>query len=367
MFRRLAPLNGLAIIAVVANHAGAWGYTAMFWWVDRYRPLQAPNFDQVGSLTYFMLLVIRRLTLFSVPVFLVTSGIFVAYVVQGGAKSLNRNVLMVRLSDLLIPYVIWSILAFIGDALMGYTHPFMVYLERLAVGQARGPYFYVILMVQLYILAPFVTNLAVAHWKPLLIVAAAMHVAIQGLDYANLVAKAAFATEPKIFTVPTWLFARLFIFFVLGVVIGTHSLAFQAWLKRQRSLVVAGLAICIGLTLLEGEFIFRLTKETSAGISLVSSIYALSFILWWLSREVRPSPLSQGLLALGAKSYGIYLMHYLVLEVVSKGLYHFVPEVLGIQVLFQVLLISAGVLLPVVMMAVVKRSPLRKSYSLMFG
>ena len=49
MNRKLFLLNGLAIQAVVANHASGWGITAMFWWAHRYLPVESPNFDQLGS------------------------------------------------------------------------------------------------------------------------------------------------------------------------------------------------------------------------------------------------------------------------------------------------------------------------------
>ena len=67
MYRRVFLLMGLAIVAVVCNHAAGWGYTAMFWWTDRYRPVTVPNFDQTGTLPYYGLLLLKQLTLFSVP------------------------------------------------------------------------------------------------------------------------------------------------------------------------------------------------------------------------------------------------------------------------------------------------------------
>ena len=49
-------LNGLAILAVVFNHASGWGYTAMVYWADRYRPVTVPNFDQVWSPSFYGLI-----------------------------------------------------------------------------------------------------------------------------------------------------------------------------------------------------------------------------------------------------------------------------------------------------------------------
>ena len=78
MRRQIPILRGLAILAVVYNHATGWGYTAMFWWADRYRQVGSlPNYDQMGSLPYYVLAVIQQLAQFSVPAFLFISGFFI--------------------------------------------------------------------------------------------------------------------------------------------------------------------------------------------------------------------------------------------------------------------------------------------------
>ena len=89
MTKRVFLLNGLAIVAVVCNHAASWGYTALFWWTDRYRPVTVPNYDQLGSLSYWAIVVVRQLTVFSLPAFLFVSGFFVAYASRGNRSSLT--------------------------------------------------------------------------------------------------------------------------------------------------------------------------------------------------------------------------------------------------------------------------------------
>ena len=83
MVRRLYLLTGIAIFAVVLNHAAGWGFTSMFWWVNRYSSLTPPNYDQVGSLSYYFLVVLKQITTFSVPAFLFVSGFFVTYAYKG--------------------------------------------------------------------------------------------------------------------------------------------------------------------------------------------------------------------------------------------------------------------------------------------
>jgi peptidoglycan/LPS O-acetylase OafA/YrhL len=70
---------------------------------------------------------------------------------------------------------------------------------------------------------------------------------------------------------------------------------------------------------------------------------------------------------LGARSYGIYLLHPPVMEAVSRGLYHFAPWVLASQALLLPLLVGLGLGLPMLAMTIVRRSPARRLYQLQFG
>ena len=67
MARRILLLSGLAILAVVLNHAGGFGQIAMFLWADRYRPVSVPNWDQLGTPVHYALLTIRSVGVFAVP------------------------------------------------------------------------------------------------------------------------------------------------------------------------------------------------------------------------------------------------------------------------------------------------------------
>ena len=48
MYCRLSILSGIAIAAVVLNHAGGWGLTAWISWAHRYQPgASTPNTGQI--------------------------------------------------------------------------------------------------------------------------------------------------------------------------------------------------------------------------------------------------------------------------------------------------------------------------------
>lgn len=116
MTKRLFWLNGIAILAVVLNHAVGWSFTAMFWWTDQYRAVSVPNFDAVGSPTYYLLVVLKQLTPIAVPIFLVVSGYFIGFASRAG---LNWKMIWARIRGILIPYLVWSVVTMVLDMALG--------------------------------------------------------------------------------------------------------------------------------------------------------------------------------------------------------------------------------------------------------
>jgi len=70
---------------------------------------------------------------------------------------------------------------------------------------------------------------------------------------------------------------------------------------------------------------------------------------------------------LGVNTLGIYLLHRTVLLVVPKIVYHVLPVILGIQVIYQLVLISLAIGVPLLLMAIIRRLSVRKFNRLLFG
>ncbi len=79
MVRRLLLLNGLATLGVAIHHAVAYGFLAMFTWTNAYRDVTVPNYDMLGSPSYYALIITRQLDSFAIPAFFFMSGFFVAF------------------------------------------------------------------------------------------------------------------------------------------------------------------------------------------------------------------------------------------------------------------------------------------------
>jgi peptidoglycan/LPS O-acetylase OafA/YrhL len=366
--KKLLVLNGLAILAVVMNHSAHRGFTAMFWWAHRFQPVVSPNFDQLGSVSYYVLSIILQLTIFSVPAFLFVSGFFVAYAARGTQGTIKWSTVKVRIVNLLIPYLIWSVVIFIRDFVLGYIDSPAGYLERLLLGGAIQAYFFVPLLIQFYLLSPFIVRLARERWKLLLIISALLQFGANLIWYSNYYNVSVFGLNsiPK---VPPWAFPTMILFFSLGVIAGLHMKEFKDFLVRSKW-------ILLGITIFAALFSFleyQAYTVSEEGVwlgdfrSIFNNIYSLAFIGAFLAFDLPKVLSSKELIQIGKKSYGIYLVHVPVLTLVSRILYHVAPWALGYQLIFQSILIATGIGVPMILMEIVVRSPARRYYKYIFG
>lgn len=364
MSRRLFLLSGLAIVAVVCNHATSWAYIAMFSWAPRYRPVPGPTYDRVGSLAYYGLVAMEKLTVFAVPAFLFVSGFFIAYAARGSQSALNWKMVRVRVVNLLIPYTIWSMVIFMGNALQGIKYTPGEYVDKLVFGKAVGAYYFVILLGQLYLLSPWMVWMAKTRWKLLLFGTGLVLLSIMGWSYWQL-----FEGAPPPLDLPISLLSRYDFFFALGIVYGLRTVQFKQWLGRSRwSLLVAVIALGT-LAIIESEGLYRLTGVywRNSAMTLPTNLYTLALILCFLAFDEVTIPFSKAFYYLGSKSYAIFLMHGKVIELTARILYHISPWVLGYQSLFMPVVVLSAIAGPLLFMEIVVRSPAKRSYRYLFG
>jgi len=369
MVKKLLHLNGLAVLAVALNHSLSWGYIALFWWTDRYRPVSVPNFDQLGSPIYYLFRVGEQLIIFAIPAFLFVSGYFLAITAGRGQSPLRWNIIFVRLKNLLIPFFIWSVIVLFLDIALGREVPPAEFIFVIVTGRAADPFYFIPVLAQLYLISPFIVQFARNNWKRLLLFAGALQTLLMLLRYPPLLN----INVPWLETIIThnrnYYFPSYMFFFTFGMVFGFHTTKFKEWLYPRRwwLLGLTGAAWFAGL--IEWEAILRASGQEWLGPreTLVDQIFAASFLLTYFAFERTELPFSRIFNYLGAKSYGIYLIHTIVLIITAKAVYHLIPQLLGLPLLFQLLLILAALLLPLLLMEIVNRSPLRRYYALIFG
>ncbi|MDD3828952.1 MAG: acyltransferase [Anaerolineae bacterium] len=368
MVRRLSLLNGVSILAVVLAHAGGWVFIAMYYWADRYFPAVPASYDPAGTLPYYIVLALRNWGSFAVPSFLFVTGYFIAYAARGGQSrqpTLSYKTVLARLKVLLIPYLIWSAVIYVGDALQGNLRSPFVYLINLFVGGAHPVYFYIPLLCQFYLLAPLVVSVAWAKPAKLLIGSVVLHLGVLIVRYLHL-----FVREmPVLQTATDLLFPMYALAFSLGMVWGYHPQWFKEGLARARHGLLVVLVVLAVLVLLESELVFRTTGvRWGAGPGLLStSLYSIALIFCFLAFDSISLPFPKLFQRLGVATYGLYLLHPLVLEFFARATQKFAPKVLAYPVVFQMALTAATIGAALLFMTAVSKSPLRRWYRTLFG
>lgn len=369
MVRRLLLLNGIAIIAVVLNHASAWGFVAMFWWTDRYLPVSVPNFSQMDSVWYIALRLVEQLIIFAIPSFLFVSGFFISVATGRQQATVSWKLIGTRIKNLLIPYIVWSAVMLFVYYLQGTRYTFVQIIQILLTGRAADPYYFVPLLIQLYILSPLLVPIAKRHWKILLIVSFLIEFGLRATRYAHTLSPGTSVIEQVVAWTPSVFFATRIFWFALGLVIGFHLQSFKPFLLRIRWGLVAGLILFFIVGVVEWEALLQQSGQPwiAPYETLTDGLYALVFILAFIAFDQIMLPLAKKIGDIGAKSYGIYLVHTLVLVVTSKMVYHLIPSLLGYQIIFQPILIFLGISVPLFLMEIVNRSRFRRYYAYLFG
>jgi hypothetical protein len=351
----------------------------MFWWTFRYLPgTEIPNFDQFGSLTYYVLIAIMKLSLFGLPCFLFISGFFVSVVSRSQKSSVSWQWVFTTVRRLLIPYLIWSLASFVINWLQSCldactAQPLGQYVSMLLTGKAQDPYWYVVLICQFYLLSPWLVSLAKNHPKLLLSIGIFSYLCGVIVVYMGIFVK----LPAYLYLLPFGsYFPRDVIYFVSGIVFGFHLTAIQQWLARFKWYLLAVLISSAILSLVEAEVIYRiqgggynyLHHVGTGNATLPMTIYVFSFILCFFAFEKLDYPFSKALSRLiGPKSYGIYLIHPIFIQLVPRIFYHILPWLLASQLLYQPALIIISLGVPLLMMKFVENSRVRGIYRYLFG
>lgn len=383
MTRRFLLLMGLGILGLILNHSATFGYQATFDLAWHYRPevaascedltppVNCPNYDQVHSPTYWGLTLVRRFIAYGVPVFLMVSGYFIAFAAGRKDARIKWPILKARVVGLLIPYLVWSIIIFIGQALFYHRiYPSVwEYGRRLLFGGATGSYYYIPLLIQMYLLSPILVPLAKNHWKWLLVGSAILMLFVETLRYFQLFDVGQPIVSNLISLTPLWFFPRRLFWFALGIVFGFHISDFKPFLLRHKTKLVVGTVVFYLLSLVEFEVLLTLSGQPWIDFysTYTTNIYAGLFMLAFLSLDKLKLPLTPQIMDIGAKAFGIYLVHEQVLELVGTLMFRFTPWILGYQILYQPIMIFFALGVPLALMRLVSHSPMKKLYKYSFG
>jgi peptidoglycan/LPS O-acetylase OafA/YrhL len=349
MKRHFLAMRGIAILLVVLNHTVALGAAAR---------LEAglPALSQPANL---FLKTIELLGWYAVPIFLFISGCFFAYAAQGGQQSISYRLVWSNLQHVIWPYIIWS-LVFYGWLLLGPGQSFSIpgYAKNLLTG---FPFHFVPLLVFFYLLSPILVWISKRiGWAPVLVVL--------GLYQVFLI----LLLEPGGFglTLPGWLqalkppviaqtYADWGIYFPLGMAFTMRIKDVSPVLERWRYLFLVLTGVFFGATILA---VARVIDAAWARF-----IYPLMYVLYLPSVQRNNIPGVRRMEAVGRRAYGLYLIHFTLINILYFGIAAANPNLLNLWWLTFPVVFLLAVFLPLGLMELASRLPQRKLYRYLFG
>jgi membrane-bound acyltransferase YfiQ involved in biofilm formation len=359
---------------VVVSHAAGWGQIAMINWADRYRPVTVPNFDQVGSLPYNFIVFVRQLLVFAVPAFLFCSGFFVAYAARGGRATYSWKMARTRIVDLLIPYLLWSLLWLVLDAFQHKVFTPLEYVALLVLGKADGgSYFFVPLLCQFYLMSPILVPIARARPRQLLLAAVFIQAATFGLQYLKVFSEPV-AELPLVSWVGLINYQAAFfswtIYFTLGLVFGFYGERIRQRLVKWKWHLVCLMIVAATASMFEAESIYWTTGHDDRYVpfTISSILYSIAIVLVYIVFDEIRIPASAIVQQIGSKSYGVYLVHLPMIEYTARVIRQLAPWLLAYQVtVFAPLMLAVGLGGPLLLMTLTRKSPARRWYRYVFG
>lgn len=358
---RLLLLNGIAALMVPIHHATSFGFQAMFEWTHRYRDVAVPNYDQLGSLPYHALMLSRSLTASAVPAFFFVSGFFIAFMARGNDARVGRSMVLPRVKKLIPPILLWVII----------RHALVFRRLPTSAGEVLEPYYFLILLIQYYLLAPVLAPMAKSNWRVLLLATGFLQLLVNGgLDYLALMGLQMPTWVSAITILPKWFFPARIFYFTVGLVAGVHASAFKQWLLRARWALLLAVLVLGPLSAAEHWFLSRAAANAWAGPDLPALsgfAYMALFSLSFLALGAFSIPGQRTLSELGTRSLGIYLAHIPAMYVVAVALYRYAPWTLSNQFIYQITLTAAGLAGPLLLMTLIRKTPARRWYPYIFG
>lgn len=350
--RTLPTLLGIAILAVIFNHSN--------WHVLRnYAPGDPHGYgylvtDQIGK--------------FAIATFMFIAGYFVAYATSACKNDLRWEIVRARLLGLLWPWLIWSGLMTVAQHFQGRALSLEELLQNLFI-----QYCFIPLLMAYYLAAPFISRWVRIHPRRVLIGAAIVQLLATALFYVRVyVPSFANLINPSFIDIGPMQYLRFAFFFPFGVIAGTAPQFFKDTILRYKSLWPWLVLIFFILSFGESALAYSLGTCRTWPIGgdqtrLTSALLSISIIICFLIFEKIPIPFKNIVIKLGARSYGLYLSHYVILGIVGKVIHCMAPwsDLQGWWLIPALFL--ATVFLSIMLMEIASRLPTRKFYRVVFG
>lgn len=275
----------------------------------------ATRFEASASPVLYALEPLYQLSLWATPVFAVLSG-FVLRVAHPMAPE-RSEFWERRVPSIWVPLASWSAVY----ALL-FSPPFgtLQYTAGFLLGQVgQGHLYFAAMVVQFYLLFPWLWKW-IEHRHPLRVLAGCFVLSLAYQTVFSYVARplgdGAFLWDASKSLLPGWLF-----YFMLGALAARFRDRLAAWCESRRPLAIAAGAVAAALLLTEYYLGPAPTHGFGSARPMVLLYGTLLLpLLWLVARRLAESRVYAPARALSARSYGIYLIHPLCLQLASTAL-----------------------------------------------
>lgn len=280
-------IRGICILAVVLIHSlGGFNYST-------------------GYGTEFV--VLRKIINFAVATFVFMAGYFVNVDALSDKEFSCKNWIIYRGGRLCIPFVIWSLL-YSGLDLLKTVHNgkeihWLGFIYRFVVGKSATPFYYIVVLMQLTILTPWlVKTVKKDNGKILWLITPAYLLYVYVWNITT-------GTPPRLYETffPAW-----FGFYYLGIYVRCG----QKFRCNEVAVVGAFILSCIealGLRKVGLDIGFYTSQ-----ITIGSFLYSVAVIGWLLKKSEENSGHNRLLAMVGDCSYGIFYIHMAVIMIIGR-------------------------------------------------
>lgn len=342
-------MRGLAILLVVLNHTVTLGQEIPANW----------GFASAQGYLEIILIVLKLVGWYAVPVFLFISGSFFAYAAHGKPPSVSWKVVQNNVVHLSVPYVIWSLVYYVL-IYFGYGQTFSIfgYIKNLLIG---FPYHFIPLILFYFLISPLVLLLSrKIGWGFLLALIASYQlfliVALDGFKFGVILPD---WTNWLVVPVLARTFADWGIYFPLGLFLTLNNSMVMPRLEKFKPVFILTSLAFFLLALLHSLQIFR--------FPVANHLYPLAFVFFLPVMKRNWIPGIRTFESVGKRAFGLYLMHLLVINFALLLAYDLFPPILQYQILLQPVLFLLAVGIPLFIMNLAARYLKGGAYRYIFG
>ncbi|HOT47082.1 MAG TPA: acyltransferase family protein [Spirochaetota bacterium] len=331
ILRIFLALRGIAICLVVLAHTAISLLSSQLNLLPETTSiLSLYDFWQIPSPGKFITLELCRC---AVPLFLFFAGFHLARFPQSGRGSWNN------IKSLLVPMIFWSLAAWVISWRKGSGWDVPEFLRLFFTGKAQLGYFFIILIIQYYIIANWLAS--AIKLKPKLVLAGAfiMQLLVHVFDYIYLLDSLkiieSFQWTASTGPFPEFLFPRFIFSLTLGLWASIYVNDFKNILKKYFiPIIVIGIFAAASMLLETGSIFHRFyntfhvsmfdaASKAWAEWKITTAFWTLAAVFLIIGFSQRFLPFKKGLELCGKNSFQILLLHGMVLYILKLVEYKF--------------------------------------------